>query len=48
MSETTLKGIPASDGIVIGPAFCHRPLQLEIPSRPSSIGRQAHDAVLGA
>ena len=38
MSETTLKGIPASEGIAIGPAFCHRPLQLEIPSRsPGSI-----------
>jgi phosphoenolpyruvate-protein phosphotransferase len=38
MSEITLKGIPASDGIVIGPAFCHRPLQLEVPSRsPGSV-----------
>jgi phosphoenolpyruvate-protein phosphotransferase len=34
MSETILKGIPASEGIVIGPAFCYRPLQLEIPTRP--------------
>jgi len=38
MSEITLKGIPASEGIVIGPAFCHRPLQLEIPARsPGSV-----------
>jgi phosphotransferase system enzyme I (PtsI) len=35
MSETSLKGIPASEGIVIGPAFCHRPLQLDIPVRSS-------------
>jgi hypothetical protein len=32
MSEATLKGITASEGIVIRPAFCYRPLQLEIPA----------------
>ena len=38
MSEIILKGIAASDGIVVGPAFCHRPLQLEIPARsPGSV-----------
>ena len=38
MSEIILKGIAASDGIVVGPAFCHRPLQLDIPARsPGSV-----------
>jgi phosphotransferase system enzyme I (PtsI) len=33
MSERTFKGIAASDGIVIGPAFCYRPLQFDLPKR---------------
>lgn len=38
MSEIVIQGIPASDGIAIGPAFCYRPLQLEIPARsPDSV-----------
>ncbi len=35
MSEFILKGIAASEGIVIGTAFCHKPLFLEIPPRPA-------------
>ncbi|MEO8356157.1 MAG: phosphoenolpyruvate--protein phosphotransferase [Chloroflexota bacterium] len=31
MSEKTLKGIPASDGIAIGPTFCYIPTELTIP-----------------
>ncbi len=33
MPEQILKGIPASDGIAIGPAYCYRPLVLNIPDR---------------
>ena len=31
MMEKTLKGIPVSDGIAIGPAFCYIPAELTIP-----------------
>ena len=31
MREKNFKGIPASDGIAIGPAFCYIPAQLTIP-----------------
>jgi len=31
MSDKTLKGIPASDGISIGPTFCYIPADLAIP-----------------
>lgn len=31
MMEKTLKGIPASDGIAIGPAFCYMPAKLTVP-----------------
>ncbi len=31
MTETTLKGIPASDGIAVGPLFCYIPVELTIP-----------------
>ncbi len=33
MPERTLKGIPASDGISIGPTFCYIPADLTIPIR---------------
>ena len=31
MPEKTFKGIPASDGIAIGPTFCYIPAELTIP-----------------
>ena len=31
MTETTLKGIPASDGIAVGPLFCYIPVELTPP-----------------
>ena len=31
MSEKTFRGIPASDGIAIGPTFCYIPAELTIP-----------------
>lgn len=31
MTETTLKGIPASDGIAVGPLFCYIPVELTLP-----------------
>lgn len=31
MPEKTIKGIPASDGIAIGPTFCYVPVKLVIP-----------------
>lgn len=38
MSEHILKGIPASDGIAIGPAYCYAQPKLSIPARvPESI-----------
>ena len=38
MPAQILKGIPASDGIAIGPAYCYTPLELNIPVRiPESI-----------
>jgi len=33
MTEKSFRGIAASDGIVIGPAFCFHPMKLEIPQR---------------
>lgn len=36
MSEAILKGIAASDGIVIGPAFIYNRVPLDIPSRPAA------------
>lgn len=31
MTEKSLKGIPASDGIAIGPVFCYAPAELAVP-----------------
>ena len=31
MPEKNFKGIPASDGIAIGPAFCYIPAELAVP-----------------
>ena len=31
MPENTFKGIPASDGIAMGPTFCYIPADLAIP-----------------
>jgi phosphoenolpyruvate-protein phosphotransferase len=36
MSERTFQGIAAAEGIAIGPAFCYRPLKLEIPARAAA------------
>ncbi len=41
MSETSFKGIAASEGTASGPAFCHQPLKLELPVRkPESSERE--------
>lgn len=36
LTETKLQGIPASDGIALGPAFCYRPPHLTLPVRPAT------------